>query len=79
MMKLTESHLIVLRWTKMRTAGLAPTMARVVITLLFSVETFSRGLLLAIIPLKVFSFVGTMQGVALFYVAGAIVGLETTC
>lgn len=50
-------------------------MARVVITLLFSVETFSRGLLLAIIPLKVFSFVGTMQGVALFYVAVAIVGL----
>jgi hypothetical protein len=50
-------------------------MARVVITLLFCVETFSRGLLLAIIPLKVLSFVGSMQGVALFYAAVAIMGL----
>ena len=50
-------------------------MARFVITLLFCFETFSRGLLLAIIPLKVLSFVGSMQGVALFYAAVAIVGL----
>jgi MFS transporter, ACDE family, multidrug resistance protein len=50
-------------------------MARVVITLLFCVETFSRSLLLAIIPLKVLSFVGSMQGVALFYAAVAIMGL----
>ena len=50
-------------------------MARTAITLLFCVETFSRGLLLAIIPLKVLAFVGSMQGVALFYAAVAVLGL----
>lgn len=50
-------------------------MFRTVITLLFCVETFSRGLLLAIIPLKVLAFAGSMQGVALFYAAVAILGL----
>ena len=48
---------------------------RITITLLFCFEAFSRGLLLAIIPLKVLAEIGTMGGVALFYASVAVLGL----
>jgi MFS family permease len=48
---------------------------RISITLLFCFETFSRGLLLAIIPLKVLAEIGSMRGVALFYAGVAVLGL----
>lgn len=48
---------------------------RTTITLLYCLETFSRGLLLAIIPLKVLAQIGSMEGVALFYAGVGVLGL----
>ena len=50
-------------------------MDRLVITLFFCIETFSRGLLLAIIPLDLLAHLGSAQRVTLFYAAVAIFGL----
>jgi ACDE family multidrug resistance protein len=50
-------------------------MDRLVITLFFCVETFSRSVLLAIIPLNLLEHFGNIQRVTLFYAAVAIFGL----
>lgn len=53
----------------------APTMDRLLITLFFCAETFSRSLLLAIIPLELLRHLGSTQRVTLFYAVVAIFGL----
>jgi len=53
----------------------APVMDRLLITLFFCAETFSRSLLLAIIPLELFRHLGSTQRVTLFYAVVAIFGL----
>lgn len=48
---------------------------RLLITLFFCVETFSRGLLLAVVPLELLAYFGDTQRVTLFYAGVAIFGL----
>jgi MFS transporter, ACDE family, multidrug resistance protein len=50
-------------------------MDRLLITLFFCAEAFSRGLLLAIIPLELLKHLGNTQRVTLFYAVVAIFGL----
>jgi len=52
-----------------------PVMDRLLITLFFCAETFSRSLLLAIIPLELLRHLGSTQRVTLFYAVVAIFGL----
>jgi MFS family permease len=52
-----------------------PVMDRVLITMFFCAETFSRGLLLAIVPLSLLAHLGSTQRVTLFYAAVSIFGL----
>jgi predicted MFS family arabinose efflux permease len=53
----------------------ATVMDRLLITLFFCAETFSRSLLLAIIPLELLKHLGSTQRVTLFYAMVAIFGL----
>jgi MFS family permease len=53
----------------------ATVMDRLLITLFFCAETFSRSLLLAIIPLEMLRHLGSTQRVTLFYAVVAIFGL----
>lgn len=53
----------------MRVGSTTPRVDQLVITLLFCAETFSRGLLLAIIPLDLLVHFGSMERVTLFYAA----------
>ena len=53
----------------------ATVMDRLLITLFFCAETFSRSLLLAIIPLELLRHLGSTQRVTLFYAVVAIFGL----
>lgn len=55
-----------------RTAG---TTDRVLITVFFCVESFSRNLLMAIVPLDLFAQLGSTQRVTLFYAVVSVFGL----
>jgi hypothetical protein len=59
----------------MRAQSATLAMDQVVITLLFCVETFSRGLLLAIIPLDLLGILGSTERVTLFYATVTVFGL----
>jgi hypothetical protein len=59
----------------MRIGSTTLTVDQLVITLLFCAETFSRGLLLAIIPLDLLVHLGSTQRVTIFYAAATFFGL----
>lgn len=51
---------------------------RLLVTLFFCAETFSRGLLLAIVPLGLLANLGSTQRVTIFYAAVSIFGLANS-